>query len=171
VIVYRDANAADAAALAAFARETWIDTFGALFSAEDIAAYVTKCYGVAQQTAEITDAGLHHHLAFNGDELVGFCSTGRYELPADTGGERALELHRIYVSKALKGGGIAQALTDESIAWASAQGAGGLYLSVYHGNERAQAFYRKNGFERFGEHQFMVGGKANQMFILRRSLR
>jgi ribosomal protein S18 acetylase RimI-like enzyme len=169
--VYRDATIADADALATLARATWLDTFGPLFSEADAAAHVNKYYGPAQQAAEIADPAFHHHLAFNGDELVGFCRSGRYTLPADVSDERAFELHRLYVTSGAKGSGAARHLIDDAIAWTREQGGDGLYLSVYHANERAIAFYRKCGFADFSEHVFMVGATPNRMFIMRRALR
>ncbi len=169
--VYRDATLADAEALAALARTTWLDTFGPLFTEADAASHVTKYYGASQQATEIADPAFHHHLAFDGDALVGFCRSGRYTLPADVGGERAFELHRLYVTEAAKGSGAARRLMDDAVAWAQGAGGDGLYLSVYHANERAISFYRKCGFGDFSEHVFMVGAAPNRMFIMRRPLR
>jgi ribosomal protein S18 acetylase RimI-like enzyme len=169
--VYRDAAAADAPALAALARTTWLDTFGPLFTEADAASHVSKYYGASQQAAEIADPSFHHHLAFDGDALVGFCRSGRYTLPTDVRGARALELHRLYVVEAPKGSGAARRLMDDAVAWAKSVDGDGLYLSVYHANERAISFYRKCGFGDFSEHVFMVGATSNRMFIMRRPLR
>lgn len=169
-VTYRDAVEADASALSALARETWLDTFGPLFSEADSAAHVAKYYGALQQAAEIADSGYHHHLAFRADDLIGYCRSGRYTLPADVGGQRAFELHRLYVTGRAKGSGAAQSLMDDAITWASASGGQELLLSVYHANARAIAFYSRNRFEAFAEHVFMVGETPNRMFILRRAL-
>ena len=42
-----------------------------------------------------------------------------------------------------------------------------MYLSVWENNARAQAFYRRYGFEHVGEHKFMVGNTADRDFIWR----
>src|SRR5262245_42436267 len=90
VITYRDANAEDAEALAAFAAQAWLDTFGPQFSEADRRAYIARNYGPAQQDAEIANAGSHCHLAFEGDRLIGYCWTGANTLPTQSA-ERAIE--------------------------------------------------------------------------------
>jgi ribosomal protein S18 acetylase RimI-like enzyme len=75
------------------------------------------------------------------------------------------ELHRLYVDESVKGAGVAAALMDDCIAWARAQNASALYLSVWENNERAQRFYRRFGFEDHSEWDFMVGATADRDFI------
>jgi ribosomal protein S18 acetylase RimI-like enzyme len=45
-----------------------------------------------------------------------------------------------------------------------------LLLGVYAGNERALAFYRKQGFSDLGTRQFNVGGKLYDDLVLARPL-
>jgi ribosomal protein S18 acetylase RimI-like enzyme len=70
----------------------------------------------------------------------------------------------------MKGAGVAQALMDDCLAWARGEGARLLYLSVWENNHRAQAFYKRYGFEHVGEHKFMVGATADRDFIWRLDL-
>jgi ribosomal protein S18 acetylase RimI-like enzyme len=93
---------------------------------------------------------------------------GALDIDVDDSG--ALELHRLYVDKAVKGAGVAQALMEECLGWARAKGATALYLSVWENNARAQAFYKRYGFEHVGEHRFMVGRVADRDFIWRLAL-
>jgi ribosomal protein S18 acetylase RimI-like enzyme len=70
------------------------------------------------------------------------------------------ELRRIYFLPRCHGSGAASALLKEVIAEIQSGGASRLLLGVYAGNARAAAFYRKPGFEKVGERQCIVGGKA-----------
>jgi diamine N-acetyltransferase len=167
-VLYRDAEARDAEALATISRETFVATFGHLYPPEDLAAYIASKYGPDIQRAEIADASSHYHLAFRGDALVGYCKTGALGLPVEEPG--ALELHRLYVEAAEKGAGIAQTLMEEALAWARARGAPAIYLSVWENNERAQRFYRRYGFQHVGEHGFMVGRVRDRDLIWRLGL-
>ena len=45
-----------------------------------------------------------------------------------------------------------------------------VWLGVWEHNHRAHAFYRKWGFERFGEHVFFVGLDAQTDWWMRRRL-
>ncbi len=167
-ISYRDAMASDAKALADFCARTFVATFGHLYPAEDLRAFLAAKYSEAIQREEIADASIRYRLAFEGEALVGYCMMGALEMNLEDPG--ALELHRLYVDERLKGAGVAVALMDDCLAWARAKGAGALYLSVWEENRRAQAFYKRYGFEHVGEHNFMVGATADHDFIWRLAL-
>ncbi|MGQ0531564.1 MAG: GNAT family N-acetyltransferase [Caulobacteraceae bacterium] len=168
-ITYRDATGADAEALADFARSSWVATFAHLpYPPSDLSTYLTKNYGGEIQHSEIADPQVRYRLALRGDEIVGYCMMGALAMPVDD--VTALELHRLYVDESVKGMGVADALMDDCIAWANANGAAALYLSVWENNERAQRFYRRFGFKDFGEWDFMVGETADRDLIWRLAL-
>jgi ribosomal protein S18 acetylase RimI-like enzyme len=167
-IVYRDATADDAKALAAFCARTFVETFGHLYPPEDLAAYLAAKYGEAIQRKEIADPRIRYRLAMNGDVVAGYCMMGNLDMQVVDA--NALELHRLYVDTPIKGAGVAAALMDDCLAWARAKGAERLYLSVWENNHRAQAFYKRYGFEHVGEHKFMVGKTADRDFVWRLTL-
>ncbi|MBI3438829.1 MAG: GNAT family N-acetyltransferase [Proteobacteria bacterium] len=167
-MVYRDATADDAKAIAEFCARTFVDTFGHLYPPEDLSAYLAAKYSEAMQREEIADPSIRYRLALNGDAIAGYCMMGDLDMEVDD--TRALELHRLYVDAHIKGAGVAAALMDDCLAWARAKGAEQLYLSVWEENHRAQAFYKRYGFEHVGEHKFMVGNTADRDFIWRLTL-
>lgn len=170
-VVYRDALAEDASALAAFCAATFVDTFGHLYPAEDLTAYLGATYTLAQIGAEIADPEIHYRLAFDAGRIVGYSMTGALKLtPPAPVTEPALELRRLYVAPEAKGAGVAQALMDEAVAWSRDRGAAALYLSVWENNLRAQRFYRRYGFEGVGEHAFMVGAVRDRDLIWKLAL-
>lgn len=168
-IAYRDAGASDAAALADFARSSWLATFGHLpYPSADLAGYLAKNYGADIQRSEIADPEVRYRLALRDGEIVGYCMMGPLAMPVED--IWGLELHRLYVDESVKGAGVAAALMDDCIAWARARAGSALYLSVWENNERAQRFYRRFGFEDFGEWDFMVGETADRDLIWRLAL-
>ena len=167
-ITYRDAHAADAEALAAFAEMTFTDTFGHLYPPEDLAAYVEAKYRPHVLADELADPATRYRLAMRNDAIVGYCKMGDVDMDVDA--TNALELHRLYVDASTKGTGVAKALMDEALAWARGKGARVMYLSVWENNFRAQAFYKRYGFEHVKEHKFMVGRVADRDFIWRLAL-
>ncbi|WP_135210803.1 GNAT family N-acetyltransferase [Vitreimonas flagellata] len=167
-VKYRDADAADAEALAAFAERTFTETFGHLYPPEDLTSYVEAKYRARVVAGEIAEPETRYRLALRGDSIIGYCKVGVVDMEVDA--TDALELHRLYVDSSAKGAGVAQALMDEALAWARGKGAKRMYLSVWENNTRAQAFYRRYGFEHVGEHKFMVGRVADRDFIWRLTL-
>jgi ribosomal protein S18 acetylase RimI-like enzyme len=57
---------------------------------------------------------------------------------------------------------------DAALAWLQRDGPGPLWLGVWSGNLKAQAFYAGYGFEKVGEYAFPVGATRDHEFILRR---
>lgn len=167
-VSYRDAHAADAAPLAAFAERTFTETFGHLYPPEDLAAYVDAKYRAHVMAGELSDQAVRYRLALRDDAIVGYCKMGVVDMEVDA--TDALELHRLYVDSNVKGAGVAKTLMDEALAWARGKGAHVMFLSVWENNTRAQAFYRRYGFEHVGEHKFMVGRVADRDFIWRLAL-
>ena len=167
-ITYRDATMNDAKALAEFCARTFVATFGHLYPREDLSAFLAEKYGEAVQRKEIADPSIRYSLAFEAGDIVGYCMMGDLDMEVED--SNALELHRLYVDERLKGAGVAAALMDDCLAWARAKGAKALYLSVWEENHRAQAFYKRYGFEHVGEHNFMVGNTADHDFIWRLAL-
>jgi diamine N-acetyltransferase len=167
-ITYRDATVRDAEALGAFAQATFTDTFGHLYPPDDLAAFVDAKYQASVIAAELDDAGTRYRLALRDGRIVGYCKMGVVDMDVDA--TDALELHRLYVDRDAKGSGVAQALMDDALAWARGKGAKVMYLSVWENNVRAQAFYKRYGFEHVKEHSFMVGSVADRDFIWRLAL-
>ncbi|MBY0562821.1 MAG: GNAT family N-acetyltransferase [Hyphomonadaceae bacterium] len=168
-VAYRDAVVQDAPALAAFAARTFTETFGHLYPPEDLAAFLAAKYGAEIQAREIATPGMRYELALRGEEIVGYCQLGPYELPIAAAGT-PFEIHRLYVDASVKGAGVAQTLMQHALAWAREQGADSLWLSVWENNARAQAFYKRYGFTHMGEHKFMVGRVADRDFVWRLGL-
>lgn len=167
-VSYRDASAADAEALAEFAEQTFTDTFGHLYPPEDLTSYVEAKYRARVIGDEIADPATRYVLALRDGAIVGYCKMGAVDMEIDA--TDALELHRLYVDASTKGTGVAKALMDDALAWARGKGAKVVFLSVWENNARAQAFYKRYGFEHVSEHKFMVGRVADRDFIWRLAL-
>lgn len=165
---YRQATQSDAEALAAFARASWIATFGGMYPQDDLDAYLAKSFGAEIQRAQIATPGETYLLAFDGDDIVGYCRMGALDMPVDDA--HGVELHRLYVQERVKGKGVAAALMDGALDWACARGASAIYLSVWENNHRAQAFYRRRGFAGHSEWSFMVGSVADRDLIWKLAL-
>lgn len=168
-IAYRVASVQDAPALAAFAAGSFTATFGHLYPPEDLASFLAENYAEDLTREEIEDAAYCYWLAEREGAIVGYAMGGPVGLPVKHGsGDR--ELYRLYVAESVKGAGVADVLMQRAIVWAKLEGASDLWLSVWENNARAQAFYKRYGFEHVGEHKFMVGRVADRDFIWRLKL-
>lgn len=153
----RHAAPGDAAALAEFGARTFRDAFETDNTPENMALYLASSYGPDLQSAELRNAGIVTLLAEGDDRLAGYSQLRQGPAPDCVEGPSPIELWRFYVERAWQGRGVAQTLMAATIDAASSLGAGTVWLSVWERNHRAQAFYRKCGFEDRGEKTFILG--------------
>jgi GNAT superfamily N-acetyltransferase len=148
---------ADAPALAELGARTFRDAFAADNTPEDMALYVSSTFGEMLQAAELRSDGIVTLVAERDGRLAAYAQLREGPAPPCVGGSRPIELWRFYVERAWQGQGVAQTLMAATIDAARYRGAGTLWLSVWERNHRAQAFYRKCGFEDRGAKEFILG--------------
>jgi len=166
----RDATIDDAALLAGLGERTFRETFQAFNSPEDLEEFFQQTYREALQRRELEDSSNSYFIAESAGSPVGFAMLRPGPPEACVTGERPLELARIYVLQEWHGRGIAAALMRRCIEEAQRQGARTLWLGVWEQNHRAQAFYRKYGFEDVGWHLFHIGKDPQRDRILAKKL-
>jgi len=162
---YRDAMPDDAPLMARLGPQTFTETFGHLYTPENLAAFLRN-HKVENWTKELTDPRFTVRIAEQDGEAVGFAKLGPPSLPFEVTGPMA-ELRQLYVLKPWQGGGVAPALMEWVIGEARRQGAAQIFLSVFVDNVRAQRFYARYGFEPVGTYAFMVGTHADEDIIMR----
>ncbi|HEY0625706.1 MAG TPA: GNAT family N-acetyltransferase [Allosphingosinicella sp.] len=168
-ITYRDAVPDDAEALASVFARCFTDTFGHLYKAEDLAAFLDPLDAEAWER-ELRDPALAMRVAEEDGRLVAFGKVGAVALPV-TPERPAAELRQLYVLKPWHGQGIAEELMDWALERVRAMGAEEVYLSVYVDNHRARRFYERYGFRFVQPYDFMVGNHADEDHILRLDLK
>ena len=165
---FRDAGPEDAATMAALGRRTFTETFGHLYTAENLAAFLVN-HSEARWRGELGDARFAVRLAEVDGVAVGYAKLGPPSLPFEPDGP-AIELRQCYVLKPWQGAGIAAELMDWALGEARRRGAAELYLSVFTDNPRARRFYERFGFEAVGRYDFMVGSHADEDIVMRLKL-
>jgi ribosomal protein S18 acetylase RimI-like enzyme len=169
-IVIRRATDDDAQRLAEFARRTFVETFGADNTAEDMAIHVATSFGPTVQLREIRDSAMITLLTELGPTPAGFAQVRQGPPPACVSGDSPVELLRFYVDRPFHGRGIAQALMRAVEQVARELGARTLWLGVWERNPRAIAFYTKCGFVDVGEHAVIFGTEAQTDRVMARAL-
>ncbi|UZK65723.1 GNAT family N-acetyltransferase [Sphingomonas sp. M1-B02] len=155
-MIYRDALPADGPPLSAMAQRCFSDTFGSLYRAEDLAAFLDRSFGADGLPSQLDDPAYAVRLALEGDAIAGFAKIGPVVFPGDWGSD-AIELHQLYVLGPWQGAGVAPILVEWAIATARARNATRMLLSVFVDNVRAQRFYARYGFVEVGKYEFRVG--------------
>ena len=89
--------------------------------------------------------------------VVGYFKLNWGDAQKDIHDENAVEIERIYVLKEFQRKRIGQQMLAKTIELAKDKGAEYIWLGVWEKNIKAIRFYEKHGFEKFGEHVFMLG--------------
>jgi ribosomal protein S18 acetylase RimI-like enzyme len=169
-ILIRRATDDDASGVAQFAQRTFVETFAAENTPEDMAAHVAKSFGPVIQLGEIRDPDMITLLAELGPTMAGFAQVRRRTPPPCVTGVPPVELHRFYVDRPFHRRGIAQALMRSVDDVARELGGRTLWLGVWERNARAIAFYTKCGFVDVGEHAFIFGTDKQTDRVMARSV-
>ncbi len=160
----------DAPVLTALGRRTFADAFGALNTAEDLAAFLDSAYTVALQRAELTDPALTCLLAERAGIPVAFALLRAGSTSPYMDDPSAIELQRFYVDQSSHGTGVAQALMASCVDTARQAGATTLFLGVWEQNSRALRFYAAQQFTEIGRKIFQVGSDPQQDLVLARRI-
>lgn len=168
----RKATASDSKALAALGVEVFTATFAHSCTKEQLQAFLDEAYTPEAIAKDIADNSKDVLVATEEDDndsssstpggsgkLLGFMylTRGSSE-PCVDHLERPVELQRLYIALGAHGKGLGKALSLAADERAREQGFKTIWLGVWEENHKAQAFYRKMGYERIGEHVFDVGG-------------
>jgi GNAT superfamily N-acetyltransferase len=164
-VTFRNASPDDAAVVAALGRETFVETFGHLYTPENLAAFLVN-HSDENWRAELSDPRFAVRLGEAEGRSVAYAKLGPPSLPFEVEGP-TIELRQFYVLKPWQGVGTAAELMEWTLAEARARGAEEMYLSVFVDNPRARRFYERYGFECVGTYHFMVGTHADDDLIMR----
>ena len=165
----RDAVPGDAAALADLGRRTFSETFGHLYSPENLAAFL-ETHSQEKWHSELSDPAFAVRLAEADGAPVAYAKLGPPSLPFAPRG-RPIELRQFYVLKPWQGAGIAAVLMEWVLEESKRRGADELYLSVFVDNHRARRFYERYGFSFVQPYVFKVGNHEDEDHILRLDLK
>jgi ribosomal protein S18 acetylase RimI-like enzyme len=169
-IMIRQATPGDCDILAALGertfRETFVDGFAIAYPADDLAHFVAQSYAPEAFADKLADPSQALWLAFVGDEPVGYANVGPCHLPHPDVQPHDAELYRLYVLRDHQGRRLGPLLMETALTWLDRDGPGPLWLGVWSGNVKAQAFYARYGFEKVGDYEFPVGATRDHEFIL-----
>lgn len=166
-IEIRKAALADLEAIQNISKQTFIETFAAVNTPENIENYVQESFNSEQLTSEINNADSQFYLATSGNEILGYLKINFGNAQTETINGNALEIHRIYVSQAFHGKNVGQLLIDEVKKIAQQTGVDYIWLGVWEENHRALRFYTKNGFVEFDKHVFTLGNEEQTDLLMR----
>lgn len=164
------ADIADVYSLQELSIKTFMEAFAEDNSDKDMQVYIRQSFASKKLASELNNPDSEFYI-YRSDVLpVAYLKVNFGLAQSESMGEEALELERIYVLQTYKGKGVGQFLLDKAIEIGRSKKAKFIWLGVWEHNHQALAFYRKNGFEVFGQHVFQFGNDPQTDLMMRLSL-
>jgi len=151
------AGAEHAELIADLSRKTFFDTFVESNTKEDMDMFMEVQFTRKALIEEVGTEGNIFLLAYRGVEPVGYVRLRESASPEQLGNVPAIEIARIYAVQSIIGKGVGSALMEKSLEIAKQKKKELVWLGVWEHNYRAIDFYTRLGFEKFGEHPFVLG--------------
>lgn len=148
---------ADIEQLQIIGRQTFLETFAAVNTVENIQKYLQESFAINKLTAELINPNAEFYFALLNNKVIGYLKINFGQAQTENIDPKALEIERIYVLKEFHGEKVGQILYEKAVSIANQKNAIFLWLGVWEENLRAINFYKKNGFVAFDKHIFKLG--------------
>ena len=169
-VIIRKAGLDDATLIQKFGIKTFRDSFKALNTPENMKLYLEKSFSLEKIHEELSDPDTEFLLAFTDQHIAGYAKVISNKNNNSLKEKPGLELERIYVAQQYIGHQVGKVLLEKCFQVAKEKKTKVVWLGVWEHNPRAIAFYRKWGFEKFGEHVFMLGNDEQKDWLMKKTL-
>lgn len=164
--IVKPATLQDAQALRDLCEQTFIDTYAVYNTPENMALHIATKFTLEQIQTELSDTSVQYLLLKKAGQLIGFTKLIKNHAPKELSSENAIEIERFYVDKAFHGQNFGKHLMQSSLDWCTKSGFETVWLGVWEENARALRFYTKMGFEKIGEHVFVLGTEVQNDYVM-----
>lgn len=166
----RQATLQDAALIADISRQTFYDTFAAQNTPANMKKFLDEQFTRGRLMMEVGRQGSTFLLAHDGTQVAGYVKLRETHTPPALAGKASLEIARLYACKQYIGKGVGHQLMEASLELGREKGKELAWLCVWEHNERAISFYKRWGFEPFGDIDFLLGDDVQKDWMMKRAL-
>ena len=147
---------------------TFRETFEEVNTKEDMQKYLDENLSLERLKNELENLDSEFYFIENENKNLGYLKLNFGNAQTEKVEENYFEIERIYVLKAFLGQKIGQILFDKAIDIGREKNLEYVWLGVWEENHRALKFYKKNGFEIFGKHDFVLGEDVQTDLLMKR---
>ncbi|SUO89506.1 GNAT family N-acetyltransferase [Streptococcus uberis] len=151
--------------------QTFTETFGGHNTDEQLQEFFEQDYTLEILGKELKSTENEVYFLRRDGEVVGYLKVNWGEDQTEQELEDSFEIQRIYILNAYQGQGLGKFLFEFALERAYASGKTWAWLGVWENNLKAQALYRKYGFEKFSEHSFAVGDLVDTDWLMKKALK
>ena len=156
--------------------QTYQETFAESNSDDLLQQYYKQSLNLTKLSAQLKMTNSEFYFIYSAPladpeaKLAGFLKLNIDDAQTDLLDPEALEVEKIYILKEFLSQGLGKQMISFAIKRAQQQNKKHLWLGVWENNFSALNFYKKMGFEQFGEHGFDMAGDIQTDLLLRKDL-
>lgn len=170
-VTFRLANKADALCIGVLGTQVFLDTYAPDGIRPSLAREALNNHSVTTISSLFSDARIRFIVAERAGHMIAFAQLTMGASQPMVPFQPSVELNRLYVQEPFTGTGVGRALLAEAEAHAAAEGAAALWLTAWVGNQRALAFYQRQGYQDFGSTQYEFENEQYENRVFARVLR
>ena len=170
MIQIKSASMKDAELIADLSRRTFYDTFAEHNTRENMELFMERRFTKELLMKEVGARGNIFLLAYYNGNVAGYARLREDNNPPLLRGQKTLEIARIYATKDFIGKGIGKALMEAAIDIARKMEKRIVWLGVWEKNQRAIDFYARWGFEKFSDHEFILGNDVQNDWLMKKDI-
>lgn len=140
------------------------------YTEQDLHDYFENDLSIETLKTELLNPESQHFFIIHDDKEVGFLKVNVGQAQTEQELEKAFEIQRIYILKDYQSKGLGKKLFEYALSLAQQTDLEWIWLGVWEHNTRAQSLYFSYGFEKFSQHDFIVNGKADCDWLLRKKI-
>lgn len=166
----RMATPEDAPMIAELSRSTFYDTFASQNTPENMEKFMNEQFTYDSLVQEVCSPDNIFIIVEAGDKVAGYARMRESAPPPSLDELPSIEIARIYALQSMIGKGVGNALMKKCVEIAFEMGKRVVWLGVWEQNQRAIQFYNRWGFEKFDEHNFVLGDDVQTDWLMRKML-
>jgi ribosomal protein S18 acetylase RimI-like enzyme len=165
-VLIDEAMADQAEVLALTGQRLFVQTYGNISGAEDLAAHLEDYFSQPVVMAELENPDIRYFLARDGDDIAGYLKIRRGDVPDAVPATGATEVQQLYVDADHQRKGIGRLLMDRAVSAAREDAQDGVWLSVWEEADWAIHFYQAYGFHTVGTTDFRLGKSVYKDYLM-----
>lgn len=153
------------------ATKTFVESFAEFNTQEDMEIYVKMEFSLEKLNQAVLHSDVGYYFAMLGNNVLGYMRINFGQAQTDIHDEHSLEIERIYILKKHQSQKVGQQLLNKAIEIAKNNKLDFLWLGVWENNFGAINFYKRNGFQEFGNHIFKLGNDEQTDLLMKISVK
>lgn len=169
-IKIKKVTSSDIEILQKIGRQTFFETFSQSNTEDNMKKYLEDGFSAKKLAVELAHKHSEFYFALDDQEAIGYLKLNTGDAQTEVQETESLEIERIYVLQNYHGKKVGQILYEKAIEVAIKRKSKYVWLGVWEENPRAINFYKKNGFEEFDKHVFILGDDEQTDILMKKIL-